>query len=761
MREREMTLSASLLVLVVDHENQECRASVSVRSSRDQPWRSLDYDPALKRHVLKEAAPGPLEVRAEAPPGWRAAERSIQLRSSDRQIRMAIGPLEALFYTDADGLNVFFTPTPLLGLDAAGRDVQPRLAEALARLPSVHSAHSASSTDRPANRASLQLTFEGTPEQQSRDREEFAAIVDQLRREEGYTARLSAAIRHPTGDVEWFTNEMVVGFHPGLSPSDRQALIASYNMEVVREQLPHLGDACILSRPGLPHPDIFAAATDINQDPRVAFAEPNRLYEIENHSAPGKMTSPLDDFLYPEQPELMLVQAPSAWQQLGHAGSPDITVAVVDIEGVDSTHANLPRPIANWDFVQKKPQDPSDLGGDHGTQCASSAVGKVGDGVGTAGVAGGCGLIAARISDRICATDLAAVWAWAAGLTTGPQPAGSPPPVVPGADIILNAWGPKLAQSCGTIRSALEQVTTLGRNGRGCVICFSGGNHGYQLLSDANPLAIYDQVIAVGASIKQAPTTPCSSNHADPAGISVGLTPIFDTRAYYSPYGDELDLVAPSSTSEDGSVNIDPIMSAAIAGRGEWIASVRSRTQLAQGAASGATEIIVQDASGFTKNGYALLGLPGGTCDSTKIADVAGNQLTIDPLTHSYAAGTPVSTGPADYSRTFGGTSYAAATVAGAAALVLSANPQLTWQQVRDILCATAAQIDRSQSHPDGQWLPRNGRLFSKWYGWGRLDVAAAVATAAAAAPATLSPANTSAPSTGSAQGSVAASRQR
>lgn len=71
----------------------------------------------------------------------------------------------------------------------------------------------------------------------------------------------------------------------------------------------------------------------------------------------------------------------------------------------------------------------------------------------------------------------------------------------------------------------------------------------------------------------------------------------------------------------------------------------------------------------------------------------------------------------------FGGTSAAAPTVAAAAALMLSVEPTLTWINLRDILRATAVMIDPTNVDPVGQWVGG----FSQWYGFGRLNINAAV----------------------------------
>ena len=69
-------------------------------------------------------------------------------------------------------------------------------------------------------------------------------------------------------------------------------------------------------------------------------------------------------------------------------------------------------------------------------------------------------------------------------------------------------------------------------------------------------------------------------------------------------------------------------------------------------------------------------------------------------------------------------TSAAAPRVAAAAALMLSVEPELTWENLRDILRDTAVPID-----PDhGGWSPDG---FSEQCGFGRLDIGAAVEAAA------------------------------
>ncbi|MEI2432476.1 S8 family serine peptidase [Lysobacter yananisis] len=97
-----------------------------------------------------------------------------------------------------------------------------------------------------------------------------------------------------------------------------------------------------------------------------------------------------------------------------------------------------------------------------------------------------------------------------------------------------------------------------------------------------------------------------------------------------------------------------------------------------------------------------------------------------------------------NYVGTMNGTSAAAPTVAGVAALMLQANPKLSFRDVRYILATTARQLDPAQpaaTHANGTVLvpgwTRNaaGRSFSNWYGYGLVDAALAVEVAGKAKP--------------------------
>lgn len=96
-----------------------------------------------------------------------------------------------------------------------------------------------------------------------------------------------------------------------------------------------------------------------------------------------------------------------------------------------------------------------------------------------------------------------------------------------------------------------------------------------------------------------------------------------------------------------------------------------------------------------------------------------------------------------DFTNTMNGTSSAAPVISGIVALMLEANPNLTWRDVKHILAKTADKVDQSPNnllnHPalthelpghdyDYKWVTNHaGNSFSNWYGFGRANAKKAV----------------------------------
>ncbi|MBD1938468.1 proprotein convertase P-domain-containing protein [Microcoleus sp. FACHB-68] len=92
-----------------------------------------------------------------------------------------------------------------------------------------------------------------------------------------------------------------------------------------------------------------------------------------------------------------------------------------------------------------------------------------------------------------------------------------------------------------------------------------------------------------------------------------------------------------------------------------------------------------------------------------------------------------------DYTRDFGGTSAAAPVVSGVIALMLEANPNLTWRDVQHILVETARPTDPNDWHDlkdEPNWQTNGaGYAVNHNYGFGAIDAAAAVELAAGWVP--------------------------
>ncbi|WP_127471102.1 S8 family serine peptidase [Thiomicrorhabdus aquaedulcis] len=177
------------------------------------------------------------------------------------------------------------------------------------------------------------------------------------------------------------------------------------------------------------------------------------------------------------------------------------------------------------------------------------------------------------------------------------------------------------------------------------------------------------------------------TEHATPFQMVVGAFNASDRRASYSNTGSALWLSAPG---------------------GEF--GVESPT------------LVTTDQSGCTI-GYSRTNTPYGIVPFDDGAQGTGNESC-------------------NYFSRFNGTSSSTAMVSGAAALLLEANPNLTWRDVKHVLASTARQIDPDLSSKtlavnstsvvlENGWVTNNaGIKYSNAYGFGALNVDAAITLA-------------------------------
>ena len=239
-----------------------------------------------------------------------------------------------------------------------------------------------------------------------------------------------------------------------------------------------------------------------------------------------------------------------------------------------------------------------------------------------------------------------------------------------GASVISCSWGAMAVYFPLSLRqrAAITRAATKGRNGKGCAILFAAGNANRPING-----TVYERGWV--KNIVTGKTRWLSGFAVHPDVITVSASTSLNKKAAYSNWGTNISLCAPSN-------NAQPRM---------WF-----------------------EQTGFIYSQPAIsASLPGKGMFTTDQLGSAG-----------YSKG--------DFTAYFGGTSSATPVVAGVAALILSANPDLTVAQVKRILEETADKIVDLDTDPQlglryGSY-DDNGH--SKWFGYGKVNALSAVKAA-------------------------------
>ncbi len=612
--------------------------------------------------------PGRYRVRISKR-GFQTEEYVVDLEKGRNSLAVSLGKKGQPYFL-ANRRKVYFEPVEgQVLLAVRGRDAQQRTTQALGARQLVST--DASRLESPdVRRSQLSFVAVDLEPNATEAQGEVRAVLRELE-DSGLRVIPARVIKRGDSPLQGLTNQLLVRFDDEVAEADVSEVAARHGLAVKR-RVSSAGNAYLLSTDDFPTYDLLDTARQLLDEPTVILAEPDVLVEI----MPDQYTP--NDALFNLQNHLPLINCDDAWEILGdydtdlRGGSPDVCIAVFDPDGVTPNHPDLTanltdgtsKLITSFDFVSMSTQTVANLDGDHGTQCAGTATAAFDDNRGIAGVAPNCHLIGAELPSPATGIEMADAFLWAAGIDNGnTDPAFPAFPSQP-ADVISNSWGSTGTALSAALQSAFDRLTDEGRNGKGCIVTFSVGNLGYVQFSNQRTYAAYNRTIAVGASINSNPTSPVNSSQADPNGNFNNIAVAVDTRALYSPWGPELDIVAPSHTCyPPGGGLTDPTTTSVRVGTG------------------------------------ALDGCPGAAVCN-------------------------------DYATSFGGTSHASPTIAGTAALIMSANPLLSWEEVREILRRTAVRIDAANNDPIGQWVDNDGdgiAEFSQWYGYGRVDTAAAV----------------------------------
>ena len=426
-----------------------------------------------------------------------------------------------------------------------------------------------------------------------------------------------------------YTENLFVKFDDDTTQTACRRALRKYQLEV-KAELEYARNAFFVGARDDIGLEVFDLAAALLEEPGVELCHPELIRRLRNRAA------------FPPQWHLIRTRingqtidehahVQSAWELSEGAG---IIIAVID-DGVDTDHEEFrsagkivaPRDVTRRaDHAQPGPND------DHGTACAGVACA---DGaLGASGVAPRARLMPIRLASGLGSQAEADAFIWAAQH---------------GADVISCSWGPvdgrwwdpsdplhhHVVSLPDSTRLAIDWAIDNGRNGKGCVITWAGGNGNESVDNDG--YASYERVIAVAA---------CNDR---------------GTRSAYSDFG-----------------------------RANWCAFPSSH-----GHPSRTPGIWTTDRSGVL--GYN----PGHSSQG----DAAGN-----------------------YTNSFGGTSSSAPGVAGVAALILARNPELRWDEVKDLIKQSCDRIDAANGNygPDGH---------SAWYGFGRVNARRAAELAVPSRP--------------------------
>ena len=195
----------------------------------------------------------------------------------------------------------------------------------------------------------------------------------------------------------------------------------------------------------------------------------------------------------------MDISASAAWN---YATGKDVKIAIMD-SGVDLNHIDLSPNISSMSY-DTNTDSSSIASGSHATHCAGIAAAVKDNGIHIAGVAPEATIVSISITTSLATNNslqLAHGFVWA---------------YQHDVDIISNSWHTVMNPA---IDEAIQNAFIYGRQGKGCVIAFASGNRSSNSVN--YPANCNDTILAVGA--------------IDKTG----------TRASFSNYGSELDLVAP------------------------------------------------------------------------------------------------------------------------------------------------------------------------------------------------------------------------
>lgn len=317
----------------------------------------------------------------------------------------------------------------------------------------------------------------------------------------GSVTEVLAAYRRDDGEVVIADRKLRARFHSSFSLDDVRRVVKQLGGAAAKPLRDHTYEVEAMT----PAQTVELAAA-LHEHPATVWAHPDIIYRKQHLAVP-------DDTYFDEQWHHDIIGSASAWDLQG--GSADIVIAIID-SGTDMTHPDLVDKIVSPQDTLDQDDDPTPNTYDaHGTGTAGLAAASTNNAVGVAGVCAGCSIMPIRIMGedgygRYGADTDAFYWACDNG-----------------AQILSNSWGPAGAASVPyDLDDAIQACADEAREGKGALILFAAGNDSRE--NEDFELASHPLVVGVGAS------------------------GYWDTREWYSNWGNGLDVASPA-----GSVTTD------------------------------------------------------------------------------------------------------------------------------------------------------------------------------------------------------------
>lgn len=373
-------------------------------------------------------------------------------------------------------------------------------------------------------------------------------------------------------------------------------------------------------------------------------------------------------------------------------------VAVVD-SGLEIAHEDLAANVVlngSWNFLndRRDPTNTADTDGDHGTSVsgliAMAMNGRGGIGVAPRAQLKGFNLIASlqTVSEKVA--------------SFGGSPAN---PNSSDVAIFNQSFGSSNntdAQMNATVEAQYASGVSTLRSGKGALYVKSAGNGFVKFGAGASAAFCGDPAVGgatvIGVSCQNANFDPANTL---PYNIVIAALNAKGIKSIYSTAGSAVWTSAPGGEYGLNAAVAPGILSPATAYDPAMVTTDQS------GCTVGGSRTAATDST-FNRGG-------------TSLASINSN---------------------CNYTNTMNGTSSAAPMMSGALALLLEANPALTWRDIKHILAKSARQVDAARAAvlvglSDGTYTAEQawttnaaGYKFHNWYGFGAVDVSAAVALA-------------------------------